>query len=96
VMSKNRELRKFVHELSQAGLLVSEKNGRYVVRSQGGQVLGSFSDIEGGRVKQNLLAQIKRATGIVIETPATGGKARRSFSKNVESVRTKSHHGRIS
>jgi hypothetical protein len=77
-MSKNRELRQFVQQLEEAGLLVSEKNGRHVVRAQGGQVLGSFSEIEGGRLKQNLLAQIKRATGIVIETSATGGKSRRA------------------
>ena len=63
---------KFARDLEAAGLVVQRKGSHqtgYIIRSRGGKILGSFgANIDRGRTKQNILAQIKRATGIVVST----------------------------
>lgn len=70
--------KRFVRELEEAGLVIRRKRGAksgFVVYSATGQLLGAFgANIEKGRTKANLLAQIKRATGIVVETHRCGAK----------------------
>ena len=64
----------FARELEEAGLVRRKPNEGFAVYSQTGQLLGAFgANVEGGRTKQNILSQIKRATGIVVET----GRVRR-------------------
>ncbi len=61
----------FARDLEEAGLTVKRKEGGgntgFVVYGPTGQMLGAFgANVEKGRTKKNVLAQIKRATGIVV------------------------------
>lgn len=73
--SRTREAEKFAAEIEAAGLIVRRKGDKFVVASPTGQLLGSFGTIlDRGRTRANVVAQIKRATGIVIEDARTGSR----------------------
>lgn len=64
---------RFRKELEAAGLTVRQKKGAgghkgdFVVYGPSGQMLGAFGrNVEKGRTKKNIKAQIKRATGIEV------------------------------
>ena len=72
-MSKTGDVRKFKKRLETAGLTVESKSGfskgaEYVIRGPSGDALGSFGPRVMGNPRgvKNLVAQIKRGTGIEV------------------------------
>ncbi len=67
-MPSKKDALGFAKRLRKAGLVVDETGaGEFVIKTGSGQLLGAFGwSVAHGKTRNNICAQVKRATGITV------------------------------